>query len=321
MCNVSGFLFHSTNLRCRYKRIKANSYTFPDKMFIPDAAKDLIRLILQPEPSQRPTLDQIAAHEYLRVPMDIPIPLQPSTSVATLSIYTHPVVAAHAFATSVPASTPPAATASLSNPPAIAPPVVPSDARQPLKNLNAISAALPTLEAPAAPRVSATSSAANSRATTAQPSLRAADTISSASASSAAASSALTAARPSTAAPSAPLMTTIGIVSKREGQDAGHAAAAAAAADDAEPLSIKRENEEEDKFSLINMHHHTKLCVDSDMGAPPPLPRAGTLPLPRVWVAKWVDYSKKCAECTLSPLACLDVFLQVRARLRVERWH
>jgi hypothetical protein len=44
------------------------------KMFIPDAAKDLIRLILQPEPSQRPTLDldQIAAHEYLRVPMDIP---------------------------------------------------------------------------------------------------------------------------------------------------------------------------------------------------------------------------------------------------------
>jgi hypothetical protein len=90
-------------------------------------------------------------------------------------------------------------------------------------------------------------------------------------------------------------MTTIGIVSKREGQDAGQGSATSAAAEDAEPLSVKRESEEEDKFSLINMHHHTKLCVDSDMGAPPPLPRAGALPLPRVWVAKWVDYSKKCA--------------------------
>ena len=77
------------------------------KMFIPDAAKDLIRLILQPEPSQRSTLDQIAAHEYLRVPMDTPVPLQPATSVSTLSIYTHPVVSAHAFASSIPASTPP----------------------------------------------------------------------------------------------------------------------------------------------------------------------------------------------------------------------
>ena len=68
-------------------------------------------------------------------------------------------------------------------------------------------------------------------------------------------------------------MTTIGIVSKREGSDAVHASAASSAADDAEPLNIKKESEEEDKFSLINMHHHTKLCVDSDMGAPPPLPR------------------------------------------------
>jgi hypothetical protein len=259
-------------------------------MFIPDAAKDLIRLILQPEPSQRPTLDQIAAHEYLRVPMDIPVPLQPSTSVATLSIYTHPVVAAHAFASSVPASTPPASMASLSNPPAFAAPAVSSEIRQPLKNLNAISAALPTIDAPAAPRAA---SAAASRATTAQPSVRVSDAITAASASSAAVSSAFAVARPSTAAPSVPLMTTIGIVSKREGSDAVHACAASSAADDAEPLNIKKESEEEDKFSLINMHHHTKLCVDSDMGAPPPLPRSGTLPLPRVWVAKWVDYSKK----------------------------
>jgi hypothetical protein len=96
-------------------------------------------------------------------------------------------------------------------------------------------------------------------------------------------------------------MTTIGIVSKREGHDAGHGLATSAAAEDAEPLSIKRESEEEDKFSLINMHHHTKLCVDSDMGAPPPLPRAGALPLPRVWVAKWVDYSKKCATPSRFP--------------------
>ena len=304
----------------RYKRIKANSYTFPDKMFIPDAAKDLIRLILQPEPSQRPTLDQIAAHEYLRVPMDIPIPLQPCTSVANLSIYTHPVAPAHAFASSVPASTPPpAATASHPHPSALPLAPVPSDVRQPLKNLNAISAALPTLEAPAPPRpASAAASTAASRATTAHPSLRVADTIASASTSSAAASSASTAARPSTAAPTVPLMTTIGIVSKREGSDTGHASAASAASDDAEPLSIKRESEEEDKFSLINMHHHTKLCVDSDMGAPAPPQRSGTLPLPRVWVAKWVDYSKKYAAFALCPAHAFhqfDVLCQVRARL------
>ncbi len=261
-------------------------------MFIPDAAKDLIRLILQPEPTQRPTLDQIAAHEYLRVPMDIPVPLQPTTSVATLSIYTHPVVAAHAFASSVPTSTPPTSAVSLSNPPAAAAPVMTSDPRQPLKSLNAISAALPTIEAAAAPRAT---SAAASRATTAQPSLRLADTIASASGSSAAMASTSNAARPSSAAANAPLMTTIGVVSKREGGDAVHASAASSAADDAEPLNIKKESEEEDKFSLINMHHHTKLCVDSDMSAPPPLPRSGTLPLPRVWVAKWVDYSKKYA--------------------------
>jgi hypothetical protein len=69
---------------------------------------------------------------------------------------------------------------------------------------------------------------------------------------------------------------------------------------------VKRESEEEDKFSLINMHHHTKLCVDSDMGAPPPLPRSGTLPLPRVWVAKWVDYSKKYALLQLPQAASFN---------------
>ena len=116
-------------------------------------------------------------------------------------------------------------------------------------------------------------------------------------------------------------MTTIGIVSKREGGDATHASAASAAADDAEPISVKRESEEEDKFSLINMHHHTKLCVDSDMGAPPPLPRSGTLPLPRVWVAKWVDYSKKYAALRTASRAHSNAFRQVRARLRVKRRH
>jgi hypothetical protein len=87
-------------------------------------------------------------------------------------------------------------------------------------------------------------------------------------------------------------MTTIGIVSKREGTDAAHAPASSSASEEAEPLSVKKESEEEDKFSLINMHHHTKLCVDSDKGASSPS-RSGTMPLPRVWVAKWVDYSKK----------------------------
>jgi hypothetical protein len=129
--------------------------------------------------------------------------------------------------------------ASISKPPAAAVPVVPSDARQPLKSLNAISAALPTIDAPAAQRSSAASSAA-SRATTAQPVYRVSDTLASASTYSAAVTSASTAARPSTAAPSVPLMTTIGIVSKREGGDATYASAASAAADVAEPITSLR---------------------------------------------------------------------------------
>jgi hypothetical protein len=83
-------------------------------------------------------------------------------------------------------------------------------------------------------------------------------------------------------------MTAIGIASKREGGDVTYVSAASAAADDAETISVKRESEEEDKCSLINMHHHSKLCVDSDIVAPPPLPRSqSTLhhALPRALIA------------------------------------
>lgn len=41
-----------------------NAYTFPEHVPISEAAKDLISKILIGDPTQRPTLDGILAHEF-----------------------------------------------------------------------------------------------------------------------------------------------------------------------------------------------------------------------------------------------------------------
>lgn len=57
--------FETSDVKTTYKKIRMNSYAFPEHVTISDAAKDLISKILIGDPLQRPTLDQIIAHEFL----------------------------------------------------------------------------------------------------------------------------------------------------------------------------------------------------------------------------------------------------------------
>jgi len=57
--------FETSDVKTTYKRIKANSYTFPEHIIISDAAKDLVTKILNLDPLKRPTLDQIAQHKFM----------------------------------------------------------------------------------------------------------------------------------------------------------------------------------------------------------------------------------------------------------------
>jgi polo-like kinase 1 len=57
--------FETSDVKSTYKRIRANSYTFPDHVPISDAAKTLIKSILIGDPKKRPNLDQVSNSEFL----------------------------------------------------------------------------------------------------------------------------------------------------------------------------------------------------------------------------------------------------------------
>ena len=57
--------FETTDVKATYRRIKQNSYSFPDHINISDAARDLITRILNGDPKRRPNLDEIMAHSFL----------------------------------------------------------------------------------------------------------------------------------------------------------------------------------------------------------------------------------------------------------------
>ena len=56
--------FETSDVKTTYKRIKMNAYSFPDHIQIAPDAKNLITRILHSEPAQRPSLDDILAHEF-----------------------------------------------------------------------------------------------------------------------------------------------------------------------------------------------------------------------------------------------------------------
>jgi polo-like kinase 1 len=66
--------FETTDVKLTYRKIKANSYTFPDRMVGRDA-RDLITKILHPSPDNRPTLPHMQRHSFFTkggVPKSIP---------------------------------------------------------------------------------------------------------------------------------------------------------------------------------------------------------------------------------------------------------
>ena len=71
--------FETQDVKTTYKRIKMNSYSFPEKAVISDAAKTLIQDILTTDPMRRPNLDGLIASDFFALGTSIPRLLPTST--------------------------------------------------------------------------------------------------------------------------------------------------------------------------------------------------------------------------------------------------
>ena len=71
--------FETQDVKATYKRIKANSYSFPEGAVISEYAKNLITEILITDPTKRLSLDQILAHDFFNQGTSIPKLLPTST--------------------------------------------------------------------------------------------------------------------------------------------------------------------------------------------------------------------------------------------------
>ena len=78
--------FETKDVNTTYERIKMNLYTFPDNAIISEAAKDLITQILVLDPSKRPSLDKILAHDFFHQGTFIPKLLPTSTLACAPSL-------------------------------------------------------------------------------------------------------------------------------------------------------------------------------------------------------------------------------------------
>ncbi|CAM9245204.1 unnamed protein product, partial [Phaeothamnion confervicola] len=73
--------YESRDVKSTYRRILANSYTFPNSVDVADAARDLIHRMLQTNPDRRPSLAEIRSHPFLQQP-----PPSPPSSLLALSL-------------------------------------------------------------------------------------------------------------------------------------------------------------------------------------------------------------------------------------------
>lgn len=67
--------FETSDVKTTYRRIRMNSYNFPDHVPISDMAKDLIKRILVIDPKQRLTLEEVTTHPWLnsnKIPTSLP---------------------------------------------------------------------------------------------------------------------------------------------------------------------------------------------------------------------------------------------------------
>lgn len=71
--------FETADVKLTYKRIKMNSYKFPENIKVDESAKKLIESILVLDPAKRPTLDEIAQHDFFKIYQSVPFVLPLST--------------------------------------------------------------------------------------------------------------------------------------------------------------------------------------------------------------------------------------------------
>ena len=64
--------FETPDVKTTYKKIRINSYAFPEHVQISDQAKNLITKILNLDPLKRPTLDEILSHPFINTGTSIP---------------------------------------------------------------------------------------------------------------------------------------------------------------------------------------------------------------------------------------------------------
>ena len=65
--------FETADVKLTYKRIKMNSYKFPENIKIHETAKKLIESILVLDPAKRPSLDEIAQHDFFKIYNSVPL--------------------------------------------------------------------------------------------------------------------------------------------------------------------------------------------------------------------------------------------------------
>ena len=77
--------FDANDEKVIYKKIKMNSYKFPENIKVESSAKKLISSLLNLDPSKRPSLDAIMEHDFFKIYHSVPLILPLSTLSCPLS--------------------------------------------------------------------------------------------------------------------------------------------------------------------------------------------------------------------------------------------
>ena len=77
--------FDANDEKIIYKKIKMNSYKFPENIKVENSAKKLISSLLNLDPSKRPSLDMIMEHDFFKIYHSVPLILPLSTLSCPLS--------------------------------------------------------------------------------------------------------------------------------------------------------------------------------------------------------------------------------------------
>ena len=77
--------FDANDEKIIYKKIKMNSYKFPENIKVESSAKKLISSMLNLDPSKRPSLDAIMEHDFFKIYHSVPLILPLSTLSCPLS--------------------------------------------------------------------------------------------------------------------------------------------------------------------------------------------------------------------------------------------